>query len=184
MISTASGSTSVAVTRAPSFAASTAARPSPPPISSNRSPGRTRRWRQKKSEPALGAWTWSGTRNRQPRQENRRVPASLLSKHPPEVESEGFLELGPGSRRGLGVLERVDVDLQRDSFALDTVELGGEPAPLVRFGEDELRALERTVVLGDLLDRLDDHALDRLGFRRGHRRERRRQLDLGHGYIS
>src|SRR5262249_33033087 len=140
--STASGSTSVAVTHAPSFAASTAARPRPPPISSTRSPGRTMTWREKKSEPALGARTWSGTRKRQPRQENRRRPASLLSKHAPEVEPQGFLELGPGSGRGLGVLERVDVDLQRDSLALDTVELGGETAPLVRLGEDELCALE------------------------------------------
>src|SRR5262245_2771520 len=139
-------------------------------------------WREKKSEPALGAWTWSGTRNRQPRQENRRVPASLLSKHAPEVEPEGFLELSPGSRRGLGVLERVDIDLQRDSLALDAVELGGEPAPLVRFGEDELRALERPVVLSDLLDRVDDDPLDLLGFRRRHRRERRRQVNLRHVY--
>src|SRR5262245_35054490 len=180
MVSTASGRMSVAITRALSLAASTAANPSPPPISSTRSPGRTARWRQKKSEPALGAWTCSGTRKRQPRQEKTRVPASLLAKDAPEVEAERFLELGPGSGRGLGVLEHVDVDLQRDALALDAVELGGEPATLVRLGEDELRALERAVVLRELLHRLDDDALDLLGFGRGNRRERRRQLHLCH----
>src|SRR5215831_19137903 len=202
MISTASGRMSVAMTRAPSLAASTAATPSPPPISSTRSPGRTARWRQKNSEPALGAWTWSGTRKRQPRQENRRVPVSLCAKDAPEVESKRFLELGPGAGRGLRVLEHVDVDLERGpgggrSFpglehrdghlergplALDAVELGGEPAALVRLGEDELRALERAVVLRELLHGLDDDALDLLGFRRRNRRERRRQLDLGHDF--
>src|SRR5206468_2823986 len=120
-------------------AASTAATPSPPPISSTRSPGRTARWRQRKSEPALGAWTRSGTRNRQPRQENRRVPASLLAKDAPEVESERFLQLRPGSGGCLRVFELIDVDLERDPLALDAVELGGEPAPLVRLGEDQLR---------------------------------------------
>src|SRR5438093_1054935 len=127
--STASGRMSVAVTRAPSFAASTAATPSPPPISSTRSPGRTARWRQRKSEPALGAWTRSGTRNRQPRQENRRVPASLLAKDAPEVESERFLQLRPGSGGCLRVFELIDVDLERDPLALDAVEPGLEPAP-------------------------------------------------------
>src|SRR5215510_1278565 len=181
MVSTAWGRMSVAITRAPSLAASTAATPSPPPISSTRSPGRTARWRQKKSEPALGDWTWSGTRKRQPRQEKRSVPASLLAKDASEVEAERLLELGPGAGRGLGVLEHVDVDLERHALALDAVELGREPTALVRFGEDELRALERAVVLRELLHRLDDDALDLLGFRRGNRRERRRQLDLCHG---
>src|SRR5262245_2284518 len=180
MISTASGRMSVAMTRAPSLSASTAATPSPPPISSTRSPVRTARWRQKNSEPALGAWTWSGTRKRQPRQENRRVPVSLCAKDAPEVESKRFLELGPGAGRGLRVLEHIDVDLERDALALDAVELGGEPAALVRLGEDELRALERAVVLRELLHGLDDDALDLLGFRCRNRRERRRQLDLGH----
>src|SRR5262245_47299559 len=182
MVSTASGRMSVATPRAPSLAASPAATPIPPPIASTRAPGRTARWRQKEGEPAFGAWTWAGTRKRQPRQENRGGPASLLAKDAPEVEAERFLELGPGSGRGLGVLEHVDVDLERDALALDAVELGGESAALVRLGEDELRALERAVVLRELLHRVHDDALDLLGFRRGNRRERRRQLHLCHGY--
>src|SRR5262249_34390651 len=176
------GGRRAAMPRAPPPAASAAATRSPPPISSTRSPGRTARWRKKNSEPALGAWTWSGTRKRQPRQENRRVPVSLFAKDAPEVESKRFLELGPGAGRGLRVLEHIDVDLERDALALDAVELGGEPAGLVRVGEDERCALDRAVVLRELLHGLDDDALDLLGFRRRNRRERRRQLDLGHDF--
>src|SRR5262249_25013748 len=161
-------------------AARPAASTGPPPISSIRSPGLTTRWRQKKSEPALGGWTWSGTRKRQPRQENSSVPASLLSKDAPEVEPERFLELGPGSRRGLRVFELIDVDLQRDALALDAVELGGEPAALVGLGEHQLRAPERSVVLRELLHGLDDDPLDLLGFRRRNLRERRGQIDFRH----
>jgi hypothetical protein len=65
--STAAGTTSVARTRQPSRAASTAASPTPVPISSTVSPERKTRWRQKRSDPALGGWTPSSTRNAQPR---------------------------------------------------------------------------------------------------------------------
>src|SRR5436309_1638298 len=82
-----------------------------PRASRMRSPGLTTRFRQKKSEPALGAWTWSGTRKRHPRQANVRTPASLLSKDPAEVEPERFLELGPRAGRGLRILELLDVEL-------------------------------------------------------------------------
>src|SRR4029450_977178 len=97
---------SVATTVAPAFAASTAARPSPPPISRTRSPARTARLRQKKSEPALGGWTASGTRNTHPRHVKRWTPVSLLAKDAPEVEPERFFELGARPRRRLGVLGR------------------------------------------------------------------------------
>src|SRR5438128_2614433 len=175
----ASGWMSAATTSAPAFAASTAARPSPPPISSIRSPERTWRCRHKKSDPVFGGWTASGTRNRQPRQANRRTPPSLLSKDAPEVEPERFFELGARARRGLRVFELVDVELERNPFALHAVELRREAASLIRFREDDLRLLEGAV-LRELLDGLDDDPLDLLGLRRGNRRERGGQAHVCH----
>src|SRR5436190_17709176 len=101
---------SVATTRAPPLARRTAARPSPLPISSTRSPGRAARCRQKNNEPAFGGWTPSATRNTAPRQAKRSSPASLPAKNLPEVEAEGFLELGARAGGGLRVLELLEVE--------------------------------------------------------------------------
>src|SRR5262245_59686349 len=171
---------SVATTVAPAFAARTAAKPSPAPISRTCSPGRTTRLRQKKSEPALGGWTASGTRKTHPRQVKRWTPASLLAKDAPEIEPERFLELGARARGGLRVLELVDVELERNTLALHAVELGGQAAALVRFSEDQLRTLEGAVVCRELLHGLDEDPLDLLGLGRRHGRERRGQADVGH----
>src|SRR4030095_4715479 len=180
MTSTASGRMSVATTVAPAFAARTAARPSPAPISRTRSPGRTARLRQKRSEPALGGCTASGTRKTQPRQVKRWTPASLLAKDATEVEPERFLELSARARGGLRVLELVDVELEGNPLALHTVELGRQAAALVRFGEDQLRTLEGAVVRRELLHGLDQDPLDLLGLGRRHGRERRGQADVAH----
>src|SRR5438128_766782 len=104
----------------------------PPGRRCRRAPAITRSNISQPSEPALGGWTASGTRNRQPRQANRKTPGSSLSKDAPEVEAERFLELGPRSCRGLRVFELFDVELERNSFAFHAVELRGEPAALVR----------------------------------------------------
>src|SRR3989441_2678526 len=178
--STAWGTMSVATTRAPALAARTAASPSPLPISSTRSPERTARCRQKNNDPAFGGWTPPATRNTEPRQLKRSSPASLPSKNLPEVEAKGFLELSARAGTRLRVLELIEVELERHALLLHPVELRRQPAPLVRFGEDELRPLERAVVLGDLLHGLDDDTLDLLGLRRRHRGERRRQANLRH----
>src|SRR5437870_10608502 len=77
------------LTTAPALAVRTAASPSPPPISSTRSPGRTARCLQKKSDPALGGWTPPATRNSEPRQAKRSSPSSLLAKDLAEEEAEG-----------------------------------------------------------------------------------------------
>src|SRR6266545_1421527 len=161
---TAAGTMSVAMTRQPARAASTAASPIPVPISSTRSPGRKVRWRQKSSEPALGGWT----------------PSATLKRQPPEVQPQRFLELGAGTRRRLRVLELLELELQRHALLLEAVQLGREAAALVGFGEDDLRAREALVVLGDLLDGLGEEALDRLLIGGRHRRERGGQADLGH----
>src|SRR2546427_432586 len=170
----------VATTRAPAFAASTAARPRPAPISSTRWPGRTVRFWQKNNEPALGGCTASGTRNTHPRQVKRWTPGSLLAKDAPEVEPERFFELSARARGGLRVLELIDVELERNALALHAVELGGQAAPLVRFREDQLRPLEGAIVLRELLHGLDDHPLDLLGLGRRNGRERGGQTHFGH----
>src|SRR5438093_12658908 len=169
---------SVATTRAPPLARRTAASPSQIPISSTRSPGRAARCRQKNNEPAFGGWTPSATRNTAPRQAKRSSPASLPAKNLPEVEAEGFLELGARAGGGLRVLELLEVELEWNAFLLHPVELRRQSAPLVGFGEDELRPLERAVLLGDLPDGLDDDTLDLLGLRRRHRGERRGQINF------
>src|SRR5437773_3591440 len=109
---------SVATTRAPARAASTAASPKPAPISSTRSPGDTERFLEKNSDPALGGWAVSPTRNTQPRQLKSSSPASspLPAKDLPEIEAQRLLELGARARLGLGVLELFDVDLERHAF--------------------------------------------------------------------
>src|SRR5437867_4090262 len=114
---------SVATTRAPPLARRTAARPSPLPISSTRSPGRAARCRQKNSEPAFGGWTPSATRNTAPRQAKRSSPASLPAKNLPEVEAEGFLELGARAGGGLRVLELLEVELEWHAFLPHPVAL-------------------------------------------------------------
>src|SRR5712692_7553662 len=171
---------SVATTCAPARAANTATSPSPAPISSTRSPADTERFRHKNSDPALGGCTPYPTRNTHPRQVNSSRPGSsaLPAKDFPEVEAQRLLELGARARLGLGVLELIDVDLERHAFFLDAVQLGGEPAPLVRFREHDLGAGERRVVARDLLHGLDDHPLDRLRLLRRHRRKRRRETHL------
>src|SRR5207249_5353946 len=73
-----------------------------------------------------------------------------------------------------------EVELEWNAFLLHPVELRRQSAPLVGFGEDELRPLERAVLLGDLPDGLDDDTLDLLGLRRRHRGERRGQINFRH----
>src|SRR5213078_5101260 len=107
-------------------------------------------------------------------------PSSALAKDFAEVEAEGFLELGTRAGRGLRVLELLEVELERDALLLHAVELRRQPAPLVGLGEDELRALERAIVVPELLHRLDDDALDLLGLHRRDRAERRRQANFRH----
>src|SRR6185295_12576199 len=107
-------------------------------------------------------------------QSSGHVPAPLLSKDAAEVKPQRFLELGTRPGGGLGVFELVDVDLEGNALALDPVELGREAAALVGLGEDELRALEASVVLSQLLYGLDDDALHLFGFRGRHRRKRSR----------
>src|SRR5216117_775341 len=77
-------------------------------------------------------------------------------------------------------LEQFEVELEWNAFLLHPVELRRQSAPLVGFGEDELRPLERAVLLGDLPDGLDDDTLDLLGLRRRHRGERRGQINFRH----
>src|SRR5438309_12053016 len=77
-----------------------------------------------------------------------------------EVEAQRLLELGARARRRLGVLEMVELELERHAFLLDAVELGGQATALVRFGEDDLRPGEAAVVTGELLDGVDERALD------------------------
>src|SRR5947209_10026956 len=62
-------------------------------------------------------------------------------------------------------------------------ELRREPAALVGLGEDELRPLERAVVLGALLNGLDDDPLDLLGRRLVYDRKSTR-LNSSHTNIS
>src|SRR5215471_12065113 len=100
------------------------------------SPGTTVTLRQKKSEPAFGGCTRSGTRKTQSRQVKSSRPSSpaLLPKDLPEVQAQRLLELGAGAGRRLGVLQLVDVELEGHTFPLDAVELRGEPASLVGLG--------------------------------------------------
>src|SRR5438046_9604355 len=96
---------SVATTRAPPLARRTAARPSPLPISSTRSPGRAARCRQKNNEPAFGGWNPSATRNTAPRQAKRSSHASLPDKNLPDVEAEDLLELGASAGDGVRLIK-------------------------------------------------------------------------------
>src|SRR5262249_48305557 len=87
---------------------------------------------------------------------------------------------GAPPRRSLGVLELIDVELERNALALHAVELGGETAPLVGLREDQLRPLEGAVVLGELLHGLDENPLDLLGLGRRNGRERSSQAHVSH----
>src|SRR5262249_25866651 len=97
----------------------------------------------------------------------------------PEVEAKRLLQLRTGASGRLGVLQLLEVKRKPPALLLDPVQLGGEPATLVRFGEDNLCLLERAVVLGDLLDRVRQELLDPVRLPARGRRERRNEVDVG-----